>query len=48
MRLMRVLHKWLSLILGVQLLLWTVSGLVFAVLDRVRLMHLIAAESTIG
>lgn len=36
MRLMRVLHKWLSLILGVQLLLWTVSGLVFAVLDHGR------------
>ncbi len=34
MRLMRVLHKWLSLIVGVQLLLWIVSGLVFALLDH--------------
>lgn len=34
MRLMRVLHKWLSLIVGAQLLLWTVSGLVFALLDH--------------
>jgi Na+-transporting NADH:ubiquinone oxidoreductase subunit F len=36
MRLMRVLHKWLSLILGAQLLLWTVSGLVFAWLEHER------------
>jgi hypothetical protein len=34
MRLMRVLHKWLSLIVGLQLLLWTVSGLVFTLLDH--------------
>jgi hypothetical protein len=27
---MRLLHKWLSLLVGLQLLLWTVSGLVFA------------------
>lgn len=38
MRLMRVLHKWLSLIVGVQLLLWTVSGLVFTWLDHDRVM----------
>jgi hypothetical protein len=31
---MRVLHKWLSLIMGVQLLLWTVSGLIFALLEH--------------
>jgi hypothetical protein len=34
MRAMRVLHKWLTLIVGLQLLLWTVSGLVFAFLDH--------------
>lgn len=34
MRLMRLLHKWLSLIVGLQLLLWTVSGLVFAWLEH--------------
>lgn len=34
MRLMRLLHKWLSLVVGLQLLLWTVSGLVFAFLDH--------------
>jgi len=33
-RFMRWLHKWLGLIVGVQLLLWTVSGLVFAWLDH--------------
>jgi len=34
MRLMRLLHKWLSLVVGLQLLLWTVSGLVFAWLEH--------------
>jgi hypothetical protein len=34
MRLMRLLHKWLSLIVGLQLLLWTVSGLMFAWLEH--------------
>lgn len=34
MRTMRFLHKWLTLIVGLQLLLWTVSGLVFAFLDH--------------
>jgi len=33
-RLMRLLHKWLSLVVGLQLLLWTVSGLVFAWLEH--------------
>lgn len=28
------LHKWVALFVGVQLLLWTLSGLVFAVLDH--------------
>jgi hypothetical protein len=28
------MHKWLGLIVGLQLLLWTVSGLVFALLDH--------------
>ena len=34
MRFMRLLHKWLSLIVGLQLLLWTVSGLAFAWLEH--------------
>ncbi len=33
---LRALHKWTGLIVGVQLLLWTVSGLVFALLDHDR------------
>jgi hypothetical protein len=37
---LRKLHKWLGLIVGVQLLLWTASGLVFAWLDH----HEVAAE----
>lgn len=28
------LHKWVALLLGIQLVLWTVSGLVFALLDQ--------------
>lgn len=34
MRVLRILHRWLGLIVGLQLLLWTVSGLVFALLDH--------------
>lgn len=34
MRLLRLLHKWFGLIVGLQILLWTVSGLVFAWLDH--------------
>ncbi|HEU4692501.1 MAG TPA: hypothetical protein VFS23_29265 [Vicinamibacterales bacterium] len=34
MRLMRLLHKWLSLVVGLQLVLWTASGLVFAWLEH--------------
>ena len=34
MRAMRTLHKWLALVVGIQLVLWTVSGLVFAFLDE--------------
>lgn len=34
MRVLRIIHKWLGLIVGLQLLLWTVSGLVFAILDH--------------
>jgi len=33
-RTLRILHKWLGLLVGIQLLLWTVSGLVFAWLDH--------------
>lgn len=40
---MRKLHKWLSLILGLQLLLWTVSGLMFAWLDH----HQVSAEHSV-
>lgn len=31
---LRKLHKWVALVVGIQLLLWTVSGLMFALLDH--------------
>ena len=34
MRFLRKLHKWLGLIVGIQMVLWTVSGLMFALLDH--------------
>ncbi|HET9447328.1 MAG TPA: PepSY domain-containing protein [Steroidobacteraceae bacterium] len=34
MRFLRKLHKWLGLVIGLQVVLWAVSGLVFAWLDR--------------
>ena len=40
---LRKLHKWLGLIVGVQLLLWAVSGLVFAWLDH----HDVTAEHSV-
>jgi hypothetical protein len=40
MILVRKLHKWLGLIVGLQVLLWSVSGLVFAWLDH----HDVSAE----
>jgi uncharacterized iron-regulated membrane protein len=40
MRFLRKLHKWLGLIVGLQVLLWTVSGLIFAFLDH----HEVSAE----
>lgn len=40
---MRKLHKWLGLIVGLQLLLWTVSGLMFAWLDH----HEVSAEHSV-
>jgi len=43
MRTMRILHKWLGLIVGVQLLVWTLSGLVFALLDH----HQVTAQHSI-
>ena len=43
MRTMRILHKWLGLIVGVQLFIWTLSGLVFALLDH----HRVTAEHSI-
>ncbi|WP_277600072.1 PepSY domain-containing protein [Sphingomonas sp. ABOLG] len=41
------LHRWLSLIIGVQLLLWFSSGLLMSVLpiERVRGEHLVARDS---
>lgn len=41
------LHKWLALIVGVQVLLWIVSGLFFAVypIERVRSEHRVAAHA---
>ena len=39
----RKLHKWLGLLVGLQLLLWTVSGLMFAWLDH----HEVSAEHSV-
>ena len=41
------IHKWLALIIGVQILLWFVSGLFFAVypIERVRSEHRIAEQA---
>lgn len=38
MRFFRKLHKWLGLIVAIQLLLWTVSGFMFAWLDHHEVM----------
>jgi hypothetical protein len=43
MRFLRKLHKWLGLIVVLQLLLWTVSGTVFAWLDH----HDVSAEHSV-
>lgn len=43
MRFLRKLHKWLGLIVGLQVLLWTISGLVFAWLDH----HEVSAEHSV-
>ena len=43
MRFLRKLHKWLGLIVGLQLLLWSVSGLLFAWLDH----HQVSAEHSV-
>jgi uncharacterized iron-regulated membrane protein len=34
MRFLRKLHKWLGLVIGLQVVLWAASGLIFAWLDR--------------
>jgi Na+-transporting NADH:ubiquinone oxidoreductase subunit F len=34
LRFVKLMHKWLGLIVGLQLLLWTVSGLMFSWLDH--------------
>lgn len=36
MRSISLIHKWLGLIVGVQLLLWLVSGLIFSLLDPAK------------
>ena len=38
MRFLRKLHKWLGLIVAIQVLLWTISGLMFAWLDHHKVM----------
>lgn len=43
MRVIRIMHKWLGLIVGLQILFWTVSGLVFALLDH----EVVAAEHSV-
>jgi hypothetical protein len=41
-------HKWLALIVGVQMLFWTASGLFFAIypIEQVRSEHRVAAQHT--
>ncbi len=43
MRFLRQLHKWLGLIIGLQVILWAVSGLVFAWLDH----HEVSGERSV-
>jgi uncharacterized iron-regulated membrane protein len=43
MLLIRTLHKWFGLILGLQFLLWTVSGAMMALLDH----HKVSGEHTV-
>ena len=44
------IHKWLALIIGVQMLVWVASGLFFAVypIERVRSEHRIAEHADVG
>jgi len=43
MFLIRTLHKWVGLVLGLQFVLWTVSGAMMALLDH----HKVSAEATL-
>lgn len=43
MLLVRTLHKWVGLILGLQFVLWTISGAMMALLDH----HKVAADATL-
>jgi hypothetical protein len=43
MRFLRKLHKWLGLIVALQLLMWAVSGTLFAWLDH----HEVSAEHSV-
>jgi len=43
MNFLRKLHKWLGLLIGIQVVLWTVSGLIFAWLDH----HEVMAEHSV-
>jgi hypothetical protein len=36
MRLLKKLHKWIGLLIGLQVLLWVLSGLVISLLDPAR------------
>lgn len=36
MRLLKKLHKWLGLLIGIQVVLWLLSGLVISLLDPVK------------
>lgn len=46
-RLAGSLHKWLALVMAVQILFWFISGLFFAIapIERVRSEHMIAGQS---
>lgn len=44
------IHKWLSLVIGVQLLLWFASGALMSLLpiDKVRGEHIVNREGALG
>ena len=40
---LRTLHKWLSILIGVQLIIWVTSGMIISLLDH----HLVVGKTTL-